>query len=197
METIDTLYSNIFFVNSLALLRFFPQLLPSGHLACMRGLIIHLNVELYNEAHAESSRDRSEGWTALTQILSVLGSGKLRSLRELDFSFVDPFPKEKQLAAHEKNKLHRILCKFDHLLLDLLGSTFQQFRLYMTLPLFYAAIDMTECHGNRMDNSQRICISKFWRPVRADSEVFRNKGDPGYWIWKGDVEPSWIYQSGF
>lgn len=168
METIDILYSNTFFVSSLALLRYYPQLVPSCHLACIKGLIIHLKFELYNESHVGSSIDRSEGWSALTRILSVLGSGTFSSLRELDFSF-DPFPKENDLSVQEKDKLNRILCKFDHLLLELSGPTFQQFRLHVTLPLFYAAIDMTEDPADCTDESWRISVSKFWRPVCADS----------------------------
>lgn len=164
----------------------------------MKGLVIHLTFHLFHPSDVGSPQDRSEGWSAFEKILSVLGSGTFESLRELDFSFVDPYTKTKPLTVAEKEKLDRILVMVDRLLQGLSGPHFERLTLHITLPLYWTAMDLTELEDNHghIDESRNSCADEFWRPVRTGSEVMQGQVS-GYWIVKGGLEASWISQSGF
>lgn len=185
IEAIDVLYSNTFFISSNPLLRLFPQLIPAKHLACITGLMLDLELMLYDDQIINTPHDRTDGWTAFTTILSLLGSETFKNLRELDISYVDPAPKGNPLTRKEKRKVEQILQKFDQLLLNL-GPRFQHLQVFLTWPLFSVARDGAEKHQKgfvQEDIPPRT--TRFWRPVSPGHDGSGPGQALGYWVVTG------------
>ncbi|KAI9039709.1 uncharacterized protein KD926_009179 [Aspergillus affinis] len=197
-ETIDLLYSNIFYVESTVLLRFFPQLVPAPRLSRVTGLLLDLTLELFDDRLVGTARDRIEGWPAFDQITSVLGSGTFGELRELSISIYDYTPKSDPLSSKELATLERLLNNFDWLL-PRIGSDFQKLEISITAPLYTSARQITaRDDGSAHDTSETASSTRFWRPVLPPRHIeipeVTSRGF-GYWISRGKEEPHWFHQT--
>jgi hypothetical protein len=159
----------------------------------MMGLMLDLNLELYDDQIVGNPRDRTEGWSAFATIFSILRSGMFKSLPTLDVRLVDVKPKETPLTQGEKVKLDRTLLMFNQLFLKL-GPSLKKLQVHITCPHYNAARDCAKIENDFIEERRAPRASRFWHSMRASTSAECEDSSSGYWIFQGRPEPSSLWE---